>query len=203
MAAPAFLESTGLDRSESRPSGPVRLRTLVVIRWIAVAGDVHALLLLHYGIEYEVPLGYALAVVGASALLNVIVGIRNPSSTRLGDGAAALYLTYDSVQLAMLLYLTGGLDNPFAALFLAPVAVAATVLSLRATIWVAVVVLSCVSVLAVVHRPLPWTPSCSRRESCAPVRHTAAIEMSDFSLVFALQKQDYFVIQSRYFVKGQ
>lgn len=136
--------------------GRVRLRTLVVIRWVAIIGQLAAILFLRYGLDYPLPILAALLVVGASALLNVAVQIRYPTSKRLTDGRAALYLTYDSVQLAALLYLTGGLNNPFSILFMVPVTVSATILSLRSTVCIGVVVLALVSVLAVVHMPLPW-----------------------------------------------
>ena len=144
---------------ELRPPGQVRLQTLVAIRWIAVSGQLAALLFLAYGLELKLPLAYGLAAVAASALLNVVVGLRYPASTRLADGEAALFLTYDTLQLAVLVYLTGGTTNPFIVLFLAPVAVAATVLSLRSMAVVSAVAIACLSVVAVFHHPLPWGPS--------------------------------------------
>ena len=141
-----------------RPPGQVRLQTLVAIRWIAVAGQLGALLFLAFGLELELPLGYAVSAVAASALLNIIVYMRYPASTRLSDSEAALFLTYDTLQLAVLVYLTGGTTNPFIVLFLAPVAVAATVLTLRSMLVVSVVAVLCLTVVAVFHRPLPWSP---------------------------------------------
>ena len=72
------------------------------------------------------------------------------------DGAAAGYLAFDIAQLAVLLYLTGGLDNPFALLFLIPVTISATILSRRSTIYLGLLALACVSVLSFFHLPLPW-----------------------------------------------
>lgn len=143
---------------DRRPPGQVRLQTLVAIRWIAVAGQLGALLFLAFGLELKLPLAYAVAAVAASALLNIIVFVRYPASTRLSDGEAALFLTYDTLQLAVLVYLTGGTSNPFIVLFLAPVAVAATVLTLRSMLVVAFVAILCLTVVALFHRPLPWTP---------------------------------------------
>lgn len=145
-------------RTDRRAPGRVRLQTLVVIRWVAVAGQLGALLFLNFGLEFEVPLALALLAVGASALLNVVVSLRYPASTRLSDAEAALFLTHDTLQLAVLVFLTGGTTNPFVVLFLAPVAVSATVLSLRSTLRVGVVAIVCISALAVWHQPLPWRP---------------------------------------------
>ena len=141
---------------DPRPAGRVRAHTLVVIRWLAVTGQAATLIILHFGFNYPVPLGYAFATIGASIVLNVVVALRHPASLRLGDREAAAYLTYDTVQLAVLLYLTGGLENPFAVLMLAPVAVAATLLSLRSVVAVGLVAVTCASVLALQHLPLPW-----------------------------------------------
>ena len=76
----------------------------------------------------------ALIVVGCSVLLNLGSVLYHRAGTRLGERAAALYLAYDTLQLAILLYLTGGLENPFSILMLAPVTVAATALSRRPVI---------------------------------------------------------------------
>ncbi|HVH82443.1 MAG TPA: ActS/PrrB/RegB family redox-sensitive histidine kinase, partial [Stellaceae bacterium] len=69
---------------------------------------------------------------------------------------AALYLAYDTLQLAVLLYLTGGLENPFSILMLAPVTVAATALSQRPVIALAALAVASITVLGIGHEPLPW-----------------------------------------------
>ena len=156
MTAEAVSRPDSVGIAPARPVGRVRLRTLVNIRWLAVAGQATAILLLRYGVEYHLPLLAAFTVVAASVLLNLFLGVRYPASTRLSDHEAAYYLTYDTLQLAALLYFTGGLTNPFAVLFLAPVAVSATVLSLRATLGVGVVSVVAMTVLVIWHYPLPW-----------------------------------------------
>jgi len=103
----------------------VSLRKLVLIRWIAVIGQAAALLFVHFGLGFALPIRSALAVVAASAVLNAIASLPRSIGARLGDREAALYLAYDTLQLGVLLYLTGGLQNPFAMLMLAPVTIAA------------------------------------------------------------------------------
>ncbi len=137
--------------------GRVRLRTLVLIRWIAVAGQALAVLFVRFGLEFELPLLPVVLAIAASALLNIVVSLRYPAATRLGDLGAALYFGYDLVQLAVLLYLTGGLNNPFCLLILVPVTISATNLTLRSTISLGILAVACVSLLAVLHRPLPWS----------------------------------------------
>ncbi|MAG97345.1 MAG: ActS/PrrB/RegB family redox-sensitive histidine kinase [Alphaproteobacteria bacterium] len=138
-------------------TGRVRLYTLVMVRWIAVLGQLSAVLFVHYGLDFSLPLGLALAAIGASVLLNVAVSLRYPVATRLSDREAALFLAYDIVQLAVLLSLTGGLTNPFALLFLVSVTISATILSLLSTIGLVILAVLCLSLVAAFHQPLPWS----------------------------------------------
>jgi two-component system sensor histidine kinase RegB len=136
--------------------GRVRLRTLILIRWVAIVGQLTALLVVHFGLRYQVPLLATLAAVAISVVVNVWATVGRRSPERLGDRAAAFYLAYDLLQLGVLLYLTGGLHNPFAVLILAPVIVSATVLSRFSTIALSVLALAVIVVLALDHLPLPW-----------------------------------------------
>ena len=136
--------------------GRISLRTLVPIRWVAIAGQASTVLIVHYGLGYRLPLLPALGVVAGSVLLNVVLILLRQAAARLGERDAALCLGYDILQLAILLYLTGGLQNPFSTLILAPVTVAATILSRRPVIALSVLAVAAISVLALWHMPLPW-----------------------------------------------
>jgi two-component system, sensor histidine kinase RegB len=143
-------------RADAAPRrGRVRLRTLVAIRWAAVAGQAAALLVVHYGLLFPLPLVPAFLCVFASAAFNLWVQ-RGRGRMWLGDRDAALTLAYDQVQLGALIYLTGGLHNPFSVLILAPVTVSATLLSRRSTMWLTGLAVVVVSFLAIAHEPLPW-----------------------------------------------
>jgi two-component system, sensor histidine kinase RegB len=134
----------------------ISLRRLVLIRWVAIAGQAVTLLVVHYAFDFRVPLLAAFAVVGASVALNLFITFYHRVATRLGERQAAFFLGYDLLQLGFLLYLTGGLQNPFAILILAPVTVAATILSLRPVIALAVFAIAIITLLALWHVPLPW-----------------------------------------------
>src|SRR5262245_33727087 len=112
----------------------LRLDTLVRLRWLAVVGQTLAVLFVHFALGFALPLIPALGVVALSALLNLALRLRFPESRRIGVRAAGLLLGYDVLQLAALLFLTGGLHNPFAVLFLAPVLISATALPPRMTL---------------------------------------------------------------------
>jgi two-component system sensor histidine kinase RegB len=134
----------------------LRLRTLVRLRWLAVAGQTAAVLSVNLVFGFPLPLGWCLAVIALSAWLNIFFTLRWRSSMRLTGQFAGLLLAYDILQLAVLLYLTGGLENPFAFLFLVPVTVSATTLSLRWTSALGVIAFACATFLAIYHLPLPW-----------------------------------------------
>ena len=138
------------------PGGRVQLRTLVMIRWVAVLGQLAAVLVVQFGLGYNLPLAEALAAIGLSAAVNLWVTAQVRRRIWLTDRAAALYLAFDLVQLAVLLYLTGGLGNPFAILILAPVTVSAAVLSRYSTAALSLTAVLLVVLLAFWHRPLPW-----------------------------------------------
>jgi two-component system sensor histidine kinase RegB len=129
---------------------------LVLTRWIAVLGQTVTILFVYFVLGYDLPVVPALATVAASAVLNVVVTLRYPASKRLADTEALLYLAYDTLQLAVLLFLTGGLHNPFSVLMLGTVTISATILSVRSTIWLGTLFLICVSILMFFHLPLPW-----------------------------------------------
>lgn len=138
------------------PSGRVRLQTLVLLRWIAIVGQLLAILFVHFGLDFRLPLLPALAVVGVSALLNIVLFIVYPSAKRLTEAGATGYLAFDLVQLSMLLYLTGGVENPFAVLILVPVTVSATILTLRSTVVLGLLAFLLAGLLTYDHFPLPW-----------------------------------------------
>jgi two-component system sensor histidine kinase RegB len=139
--------------------GMLRLRTLVRLRWLAVTGQTAAVLGVYFLLGFPLPIGLCLAAITLSAWLNIFLTIRWRRSVRLQPPHAGLLLAYDILQLAMLLYLTGGLENPFAFLFLVPVTISATSLPLKWTLWLGAIAFLCASFLAIDHLPLPWTPN--------------------------------------------
>ena len=144
--------------SRSGPSQLLRLDTLVRLRWLAVAGQLLAVLIVHFGFGFRLPMGVALSIIAVSAALNLTLKSRYPTAHRLEDSSAAALLAYDVVQLAALLYLTGGLENPFAILFLAPVMISATTLPPRWTTMLGLLAVAAITLLAFWHLPLPWAP---------------------------------------------
>ncbi|MGE3302433.1 MAG: ActS/PrrB/RegB family redox-sensitive histidine kinase [Hyphomonadaceae bacterium] len=135
--------------------GRVRLRTLIVLRWIAIAGQTAAVLLVQFGLKFDLPLAAALSVIAASAWVNLILMIIFPSQRLLREWEAAAQLAYDLLQLTVLVGLTGGVENPFMLLLIAPLAVSA-VLRSQVTAVLAALAFACVGALALWSAPLPW-----------------------------------------------
>ena len=136
--------------------GRVRLRTLNNLRWLAIGGQSAALFIVYFAFGYQLPMIACGVAIGISALLNLALAFRYPPSHRLANREATVYLAFDVLQLAALLYLTGGIVNPFALMFLAPVVIAAATLDLGNTLILGGLALVSVSLISVVHKPLPW-----------------------------------------------
>ena len=139
------------------PRGGVRLRALVLIRWAAVAGQAFTAAVVHWGLGFGMPVLAVGGAIALSALLNLTVSIGRPASARIDDREAAIFLAFDILQLAVLLYLTGGLINPFSLLLLAPVAIGATILSLASNIALTLLTIVSIAVVALFNQPLPWS----------------------------------------------
>jgi two-component system sensor histidine kinase RegB len=134
----------------------VRLDTLLRLRWLAIIGQTTAVLVVHYGLDFPLPIWACLAVIALSAWLNVALRVRFSLTQRLEPERAAWLLSFDIAELAVLLFLTGGLQNPFAFLFLAPVLLSATALPPRITLILGAFAVVCATVLVFAHYPLPW-----------------------------------------------
>jgi two-component system sensor histidine kinase RegB len=134
----------------------VRVRTLVALRWLGIVGQLATLAVVGLLLGFPLPWGPALAAIGASAILNAGLVTLYPRTARLAGREALLHLAFDLVQLGVLVFLTGGLANPFSLLLLVPVTVAATLLSARATM--SVVLLAVLILIAQWQwaLPLPW-----------------------------------------------
>src|SRR3954451_18267676 len=154
-------ESHALSLPELRAGEPqgLRLKTLVRLRWLAVFGQTLAVVGVYWILRFSLPIGWCLAAIALSAWLNIFLSFRWRSNLALKEPYAALLLSYDILQLALLLFLTGGLANPFSFLFLVPVTVSATSLTRKWTLWLGALAFVCATLLALFHFPLPWYPS--------------------------------------------
>ena len=142
-----------------RPWRNVRLDTLVRLRWVSIIGQFTAVLVVRYGLQFSLPVWACLSVIALSAWLNIALRVRFRITQRLDPDRAAWLLAFDVAELAVLLFLTGGLQNPFAFLFVGPVLISATALPPVLTLRLAGFAMLCATLLAFVHYPLPWNPA--------------------------------------------
>jgi len=148
---------TEIAASEFRhPRRHVRLDTILRLRWLAALGQLAAIFVVAQGLEFDLPIVPCLIVVSLSVLLNLALQIAFNPMQRLEPAYAAALLALNIVELAALLFFTGGLQNPFSFLFLAPVLISATALPVRLTIGLGMLAVACASMLVFYYLPLPW-----------------------------------------------
>jgi len=133
-----------------------RLRTLINLRWIAVAGQSLVLLGVHFGLGFETPLVQCLVVIGVATWFNVALSLTRPMQALASDLDTFLGVSFDIIQASVLLGLTGGMNNPFVILLIGPVAVGTAALPLKPALAIAALGLGCATALKYFHLPLPW-----------------------------------------------
>ena len=132
----------------------LRLRTLTLIRWIAVFGQLGAIVVSFYYLDFIFNIYQAFFLILCSAALNIIIMIRYPLTKILNFTETFYFLFYDLIQLVLLLSLTGGLTNPFCVLILAPIVIAATYLDLKRTILIVSISAISLTILTFFYFPL-------------------------------------------------
>lgn len=153
---PARLMTNPPDADFGHQARQLRVDTLIILRWLAIAGQTMATIGTFFIFKFDFPIGLSFIAIATSACLNVALRLGTPRTFRLDDNEAALLLAYDILQLSALLYLTGGVANPFAMLFLAPVMISAVSLPRKLTILLGILMIAAATILTVEFLPLPW-----------------------------------------------
>ena len=140
-------------RGQERSSW-IRLRTLILLRWVAIIGQITAITVAQRMYNVQLELGLCYFAIGVSVMGNLTAIFLFPENKRLSEFENFLMVLFDLLQLAFLLYLTGGLHNPFALLLVGPVTISANVMSMRSTVIIGGVAIILVTLLAQFHLPL-------------------------------------------------
>ena len=148
-----MIDESSFDPRENR-SNWVRLRTLIVLRWFAILGQLVAITIAQRMFDLDLNLGLCFLAIGVSIVANLIAVFVFPENKRLSEAEVAWMLLFDIAQLAFLLSLTGGLNNPFALLILAPVTISATALKPASTAIIGAATIAMVSLVTIWHLPL-------------------------------------------------
>lgn len=145
-------------RETPRRGRGLSLRTLIILRWLALAGQTATVLTAYFALHFPLPLWQCLAVIALSAGVNLAATSHlKRTDNRLPDGRqTAFHLGFDILQLATMLALTGGLENPFCLLLVAPVTIAAAALPSRQAMLLGLMVLIATGVMFYWSLPLPW-----------------------------------------------
>ncbi|MBL0374210.1 ActS/PrrB/RegB family redox-sensitive histidine kinase [Rhizobium sp. KVB221] len=149
---------TIIGRPESRK---LRLETLIRLRWLAVAGQAVSVVVVAWVLQFSLPLIACAGLILLLAAVNAWLNLTYPSTLRLEPSAALALLTFDLFQLAALLYVTGGLTNPFAPLISVPVIISSASQPLRYSLALVMVAILCITALAFSPFALPWYPGAS------------------------------------------
>ncbi|MGO4688332.1 ATP-binding protein [Brevundimonas sp. 2YAF1] len=155
------------DRAEAAVSpgaaGRRNMLLLIQLRWLAVIGQVVTIAVVHWGLKIPLPLGMLLLAPTALALMNLAsapVTLRRQSVT---DPELLLALFVDVAALTWLLFFSGGASNPFAALYLMQIVLAAVLLRPPYAWGFVLVTSACLGLLALWHRPLLLPPGADAR----------------------------------------
>ena len=128
--------------------------TLTNLRYIAIFGQFFAVNLVFFYLELPFPieLTYVIIFVGLLTNLYLQFGIK---INQLKDLYASIFLVYDLIQLSILLYLTGGIFNPFCFLLIIPAIVSSTFLSMGTTIILGIITSLLLFIISFFYLPLP------------------------------------------------
>ena len=141
--------------------GLVSFRIVTAMRWIAITGQAAAVLVVYFAMGFQLPVGLAMLPIALNVAVTLFAWQRRRRQGRdalwLRDSEAGQYLAWDLIQLGVLLWLTGGVSNPFAIVILAPVTVSASILRRATTSILAFLAIAIVTLLAAFALPLPWT----------------------------------------------
>ena len=138
----------------SKDSIQLDKKTLVFLRWIAIVGQLITISIVFFFFKFELPFFYCSIVIFLGALTNFYLQFKFKNN-QLNNFASTFVLFYDLVQLSFLLYLTGGITNPFSILLIVPAIVSSTFLNLKSTINLSIITIVILVVLTIYNFPLP------------------------------------------------
>ena len=149
-----FYQDLDLDGSGRR----LRLETLIRLRWLAVAGQSISVIVVALWLDFPLPLLPSAVLIALLAAVNFFLAVRFPPAHRLTPAAAFLLLAFDLCQLTALLFITGGLANPFAPLVCVPVIISSSLQPVRFSLTLGGLAVAGITALAFTPFPLPWFP---------------------------------------------
>ena len=129
-------------------------KTLVTLRWIAIIGQLITINVVYFILKFNFPFIYCCLIIIFGILTNLFLHFKEKKKL-LANFTSTIYLTYDLVQLAALVYFTGGITNPFVILLVIPAVVSSAFLSLKSTINLSFLTVLSLLILTIYNYPLP------------------------------------------------
>ena len=105
---------------------------------------------------FDFPFYFCSAAVLIGAITNIFLQFYIKEN-QLNNFSSTFFLFYDLLQLAVLLYLTGGITNPFTILLIIPAIVSSTFLTLRSTVNLSIITILALVIITIDYQPLPHT----------------------------------------------
>ncbi len=130
-------------------------KTVVILRWIALSGQLFTIYLVHFFYNIPIPLSYCTATIFFGGLTNIFIQF-NLKKNQLSNIESTILLFYDIIQLSVLIYLTGGVTNPFIVFLIVPAIISSTLLNLTSTLFLSAITLMFLVLLTFNHLPLPY-----------------------------------------------
>jgi two-component system sensor histidine kinase RegB len=152
-------------------------QSLILARWIAIFGQAIAILVSFYGLGFGFPVIPCMGFVVLSGLVNNYAYVKDHHRA-MPASRAFYYLAFDMLQLTGLLYLTGGIDNPFSVLLLAPVLVGASLLPRHYMMSLLVAGVLCAGFISAFHMPLDWPSHIAEFTQIHEIAQTTGISLT-------------------------
>ena len=129
-------------------------KTLVILRWIAIIGQYITISIVYFILSFELPFFYCSIIILIGVITNFYLQFQ-VKENQLNNFTSTIFLFYDLLQLAVLLYLTGGITNPFTILLIVPAIVSSTFLTLKSTVNLSIITIVILTILTIHHKLLP------------------------------------------------
>ena len=129
-------------------------KTVVILRWIALIGQLITVYFVNFYVGFELPLIFCSLTIFFGGLTNIFIQF-NFRKNQLSNIESTILLFYDVIQLSVLIYLTGGVTNPFVIFLIVPALISSTLLNLASTLFLSIITIMSLILLTFNYYPLP------------------------------------------------
>ena len=128
--------------------------TVVILRWIALIGQLITIYVVHFLVKFDLPIILCSITIFFGGITNIFIQF-NFRSNQLNNTESTILLFYDVIQLSVLIYLTGGVTNPFIIFLIVPALISSTLLNLASTLFLSIITIMSLTLLTFNYFPLP------------------------------------------------